>query len=70
MYPEFIEIGVNDSMLLEGPKALVNAKDNDLLHVFLINGPVTSIVSRMIIDTYDLKENNRLFKKHLILYII
>tara|TARA_B110000008_G_C16969224_1_gene563231 strand:- start:1403 stop:2407 length:1005 start_codon:yes stop_codon:yes gene_type:complete len=57
LYPEFIEIGVNDSMLLEGPKALVNAKDNDLLHVFLINGPVTSIVSRMIIDTYDLKEN-------------
>ena len=45
-------------MLLEGPKVLVNAKDNDLLHVFLINGPVTSIVSRMIIDAYDLKEDN------------
>ena len=45
-------------MLLEGPHNLVEANDNDLLHVFLINGPVTSIVTRMIIDTYDLKENN------------
>ena len=42
-------------MLLEGPHNLVEANDNDLLHVFLINGPVTSIVTRMIIDTYDLK---------------
>jgi hypothetical protein len=58
LHPEFIEIGLNNSMVLEGPKVLVNAKDNDLLHVFLINGPVTSIVSRMIIDTYDLKEDN------------
>ena len=45
-------------MMLEGPKILVDSKDNDILHVFLINGPVTSIVSRMIIDAYDLKEKN------------
>lgn len=45
-------------MLVDGPNILVEANDNDLLHVFLINGPITSIVTRMIIDTYDLKENN------------
>ena len=56
MHLEFIEIGINNSMMLEGPKILVDSKDNDILHVFLINGPVTSIVSRMIIDAYDLKE--------------
>jgi hypothetical protein len=43
---------------LKGPNILVEANKNDLLHVFLINGPVTSIVTRMIIDTYKLKESN------------
>ena len=45
-------------MILEGPDVLVDAKDNALLHVFLINGPVSLIVSRMIIDTYGIKETN------------
>ena len=40
------------------PPSIANAKKNDWLHVFLINGPVSLITSRMIIDTYDLKEKN------------
>jgi len=45
-------------MLLEGPNVLVNANENDLLHVFLINGPVTLIVSRMIIDAFEINASN------------
>ena len=33
-------------------------KDEDCLHVFLINNPFTGIISRMIIDAYQIKECN------------
>ena len=35
-----------------------HTKDENCLHVFLINNPFTSIISRMIIDAYEIKECN------------
>ena len=43
---------------LEVPAIIDTAKKNDFLHVFLINGPVALITSKLIIDTYGLDENN------------
>ena len=40
------------------PEILINAKEREWLHVFLINGPITAMVSRMIIDAFGIKNNN------------
>ena len=40
------------------PTVISKAIKNDQLHVFLINGPTSLIVSRMIIDDYGIKSNN------------
>ena len=40
------------------PEILINAKNREWLHVFLINSPITAIVSRMIIDAFGIKNNN------------
>ena len=40
------------------PEILINAKEREWLHVFLINGPITAMVSRMVIDAFGIKNNN------------
>ena len=40
------------------PTIISKANKNNQLHVFLINGPISLVVSRMIIDDYGIKKNN------------
>ena len=40
------------------PKIIERSTDNDWLHVFLVYSPILGIVSKMIIDNYQLKKEN------------
>ena len=49
------EVNTNLSKI---PPIIDSAIKNDFLHVFLISGPVSLIVSRMMIDEFGIKKNN------------
>lgn len=46
---------MNDSILI--PKILRVAKENNYLHVFFVNSPITAILTRLIIEKYNLRSD-------------
>jgi hypothetical protein len=40
------------------PAIIIDAKDNNWLHVFLVTNPISTIVSRMVIDKYGIEESD------------
>jgi hypothetical protein len=53
---EKIEASLSENVNI--PAIIIDAKANNWLHVFLVTNPISTIVSRMVIDKYGIRESS------------